>query len=235
MKAVSCAIIFSMLLFSCTEKSTIVFNEVQTAGAMRNVMHAGDLSDHIQLDTVPSEGLHGIGPLTNLTGEIVVNNGKVYASQVSSDSTMTVQEIPNAAAPFFVYEHVKKWGRVSKPVNIQSLKHLEKLLDEMAIKMDQQVFAFKLEGTVPSATIHVQNLPAGTEIHSMEDAHTGQKSYALKNTEATLIGFYSTQHKGVFTHHDANIHVHLLSQDHKWLGHVDEITLGDLELFIPQS
>jgi acetolactate decarboxylase len=36
-----------------------------------------------------------------------------------------------------------------------------------------------------------------------------------------LLGFFSTGHKAVFTHHDTNIHVHYISWDNKLMGHLD--------------
>ena len=42
-----------------------------------------------------------------------------------------------------------------------------------------------------------------------------------KEVEADLLGFFSMKHKAVFTHHDTNIHLHLIDKERNWMGHVD--------------
>lgn len=44
---------------------------------------------------------------------------------------------------------------------------------------------------------------------------------------AELLGFYSREHKGVFTHHDSYTHIHLLSNDKIHLGHLDTLLLSE--------
>ncbi len=38
-----------------------------------------------------------------------------------------------------------------------------------------------------------------------------------------LLGFFSTKHKAVFTHHDTNIHVHAITAERDWMGHVEAV------------
>jgi len=46
--------------------------------------------------------------------------------------------------------------------------------------------------------------------------------YDFKNISGSLIGFFSRNHKAVFTHHDSFFHAHFISDDLKVLGHIDE-------------
>lgn len=86
-----------------------------------------------------------------------------------------------------------------------------------------------------SATIHIQNLPEGTKVSSPQEAHQGQTNYELFNENVEIVGFFSTQHKGVFTHHDSYVHMHLITKDESKMGHVDELEIRKLKLYLPKK
>jgi acetolactate decarboxylase len=205
------------------------------ASAMRNVMWKGELGPAIQLDTIrQQEGLYGLGPLTYLRGELLIKDGKKYVSRVISDTSMLVEQAPNLAAPFFVYTHVKEWETVALPDSIRDIPSLEAFLDQQS-QDRKRPFAFKLKGKVKEAKIHIQNLPEGSTVSSPKEAHQGQTNYPLKNEAVEIIGFFSTEHQGIFTHHDSFVHLHLITQDEKWMGHLDEVSFKarNMTLFLP--
>lgn len=70
---------------------------------------------------------------------------------------------------------------------------------------------------------------------SPKEAHQSQMNYELKNEDVEIIGFFSTEHQGIFTHHDSYLHMHLITKDIKKMGHLDEITFGDMTLYLPKS
>lgn len=222
------------VLVSCVQNSKEPsVSEVHVVGAMKNVMWHGALGASIQLDTIKNtKGLYGLGPTSYLTGEIVINDGITYVSEVTSDSSMVVEKTTTASAPFFVYTNVTKWDTISLPNEIKSITALEQLVDSLT-KRRKRPFAFKVLGAVKSASIHVQNLPAGTRVSSPEEAHQGQTNYILKNEEVTVIGFFSTEHKGIFTHHDSTIHLHLLNKNETRMGHVDAFIPKNMYLLLP--
>nr|WP_296315151.1 acetolactate decarboxylase [Winogradskyella sp. UBA3174] len=94
-------------------------------------------------------------------------------------------------------------------------------------------FVFKLIGNATKATIHVQNLPIGTKISSPEEAHQGQANYNLTNEDVEIIGFFSTEHKSVFTHQNSFLHMHLITKDTSKMGHLDTIELNNMKLYLP--
>ena len=202
---------------------------------MKNVMWKGELSGSINLDTISNKkGLYGLGPKSYLTGELLINDGQSYVSRVTSDSTMAVQKTFSVSAPFFVYANVTKWIEIELGSEIKKIKDIEKLVDEITIDL-KRPFAFKLIGNVSKAVIHIQNLPKGTKVTSPTDAHQGQTNYKLKNEEVTIIGFFSTEHKGVFTHHDSNIHMHLITNNESKMGHLDEVEIENMKLYLPKG
>jgi len=47
----------------------------------------------------------------------------------------------------------------------------------------------------------------------------------MKDKQVIILGFYSTAHKGIITHHDTNMHMHIKLEGNGVGGHVDELTL----------
>jgi acetolactate decarboxylase len=211
------------------------YPSVQVVGAMKNVMWKGQLGSRIKLDTLSDrKGLYGLGPLSYLRGELLINNGKSYLSEVTSDSSMKVTESYEASAPFFVYARVQEWDEIELPSSLKTIPELEAFIDERT-KDFKRPFAFKLSGQVAQAMIHIQNLPKGTKVSSPAEAHQGQTSYAIEDEAADIVGFFSTEHQGIFTHHDSFLHMHLITQDESKMGHLDELQIGTMKLFLPKS
>ncbi len=230
-------------LFRTLLISTLLFNDsfvaaaqqpVEIRGAMRNVMRKGQLGSTIHLDTISNKShLFGLGPVEYLRGELLILDGKSYISRVSGDS-MVVEESFQVSAPFFVYSNVDSWKTITLPDSILNMKQLEQHLDGLTQHINSP-FAFRLQGKVAQAKIHVVNLPEGSKVSSPEEAHRGQQNYHLSNEEVEIIGFFSKEHQSVFTHHDTWMHMHLITNDRTQMGHLDEVTFapGSVRLFLP--
>jgi acetolactate decarboxylase len=226
-----------MFLFQrCTSPQTkkeFNYPDVKIVSAMKNVMWKGELEGKIKLDSISNKNnLYGLGPLEGLQGEILINDGVSYISKVNTDKSMQVETSFNISAPFFVSAEVKQWQEIKLPDSIHNIKHLETFIDKET-KERKRPFAFKLKGRIKSAKIHVQNLPEGTVVSSPKEAHQGQMNYHLKDNNVEIIGFFSTEHQGVFTHHDSYLHMHLITSNKSQMGHLDEIEISDMILYLP--
>ena len=234
--------LLATVLISCNSsqkenstKNLETYPDIKIVGAMKNAMWKGELSGNINLDTISDKnGLYGLGPVSYLKGELLINNGKSYVSKVISDSTMAVEKEFNVSAPFFVYANVTEWNEIELESNVKTLQDLEKFIDNNTSDLKRPL-AFKLIGQVTSAIIHIQNLPEGTEVSSPTEAHQGQTNYRLENENTELVGFFSTEHKGVFTHHDSFLHIHLVTADENQMGHLDELEIGKMKLYLPKK
>ena len=211
------------------------YEDIQTVGAMKEVMWKGALGSRIDLDTIgDKKGLYGLGPESYLAGELLIINGICYRSRVTSDSSMSVEATFDASAPFFVYGRVKAWQEIELPLEIKTIKDLEEFINQRT-QAYKRPFAFRLTGEVARAHIHVQNLPEGTSVSSPEEAHRGQVNYTILNAAVDIVGFFSTEHQGIFTHHDTFMHMHLLTKDQQKMGHVDELQMGKMRLYLPKK
>lgn len=219
---------------NCTTKSQQTTTEVKIVGEMKNVLWKGQLYGNINLDTIANKtNLYGLGPVEYLSGEILIIDGKSYKSTVTSDTTMNVEETYDIKAPFFGYANISKWKEQALPDSIQTIQQLELYLDKTT-KSAPRPFMFKLSGTVEQATIHIVNLPKGSKISSPAEAHKGQISYKLKDEQVDIIGFFSTEHKAILTHHDTFLHMHLVTTDRQKMGHLDEVLFkkGTIKLYL---
>ena len=226
-----------ILCFNALVEGQCLTGKVHITGEMRNVMCKGKLEGNIYLDTIENKSnIVGLGPLEYLGGEIIVIDGKSYKSIVISDSSMEVVETFNIKAPFFAHANILNWSEELIDVDIQTIQQLESFLDNK-MSGSSQPLMFKLAGFVKEATIHIVNLPAGAKVSSPNDAHKGLVKYQMENQEAEIVGFFSKEHKGIFTHHDTYLHMHLMTKDKQMMGHLDELSIemGKMRLFLCQN
>ena len=225
-------------LIFCLDSRNIRFSqhEIHIAGAMREVMQQGKLQAVLCTDTLQKEHLFGMGPIENLRGEITILDGRVFTAMVMADTGIAVQQTEAVCAPFFGWAHIPGWREIQLPDSVISHRALERFLESASISEDQPFF-FKLSGRMDDALIHVLNLPPGTEVKVPADARKGQLNRHIGGMEVDIVGFFSTKHQRVFTHHDSFLHLHLISKDRKLMGHLDELkfSAGGLKLFVPAS
>lgn len=224
MSTISRILWVSVLFFFCNDASAQnAVTKVKVVGAMNEVMWKGKLSGTIDLDTLSNQQhLFGLGPVEYLTGEILIVDGNAYKSSLLPDSTMKVEETYALKAPFFAYANITNWTQVILPDSIQSTQQFEQFL-ERTTKKQSRPFFFRFSGEIKQATIHVVNLPEGATVTSPKDAHQGQRNFVLSHQHVEIIGFFSTAHKGIFTHHDTYLHMHLITSDKQMMGHLDDV------------
>ena len=188
---------------------------------MRDVMWKGDLRGRIATDSLNNKETYGLGPIEFLKGEIVVFEGQTFVSKVIDSVSHQVTKIPSVRAPFFVYSTNGDLKDVEFTLENYSLKEIEEQIDSVYKNYDQPLL-IRIDGIFDNIKVHSVNLPEGKKVSSPEEAHQGLTQYDFKNISGSLIGFFSRNHKAVFTHHDSFFHAHFISDDLEVLGHIDE-------------
>lgn len=220
----------AMLLLACQpEESNVI-----AVSAMKKTVRKGQLKGNFDVSQLlENQNVYGLGPVAYLRGELLVSEGVIYRSTVLTDKTMLVEEVMSEQAPFFVYSEVEEWVELPWETDIADIKSLEDYIDKVKLS-GRGAFAFRLQGIVDAADIHVVNLPVGREVSSHEEAHEGMVHYTITDREVEIVGFFSKQHKGIYTHHDAITHMHLLTSDKRMMGHLDDIRLdsGSMKLYV---
>ena len=225
--------IFSVLVFASCTKS-INTSSVKVVGKMRDVMWKGDLKGKIATDSLNSKETYGLGPIEFLKGEIVVFEGQSYVSKVVDSISHEVNKVPSVSAPFFVYSTNSDLKVVELTPRNYSLKKIEEHIDSVYKYYDQPLL-IRIDGVFNKMKLHSVNLPYGNTVSSPDEAHQGLTQYDFKNISGSLIGFFSRNHKAVFTHHDSFFHAHFISDDREVLGHIDELNLDSSQIKLQVS
>ncbi|TVP53354.1 MAG: hypothetical protein EA349_13910 [Halomonadaceae bacterium] len=201
--------------------------EVKWQGSLRAVHH-GDYSGVVALsDLKETPHLYGVGPKAGLDGEVTVINGEFHIARVL-DGAIRVDNEPSGKASFLVWAQVSEWqSGVVLGESIKGERELQRRIRELAEQAGvntQEPFPFLIDAEVDSLRYHVLAPP------DSENPDAGHKQAALygtlDGTQVQIIGFYSTEHEGVFTHRNSAIHLHVVGpDDHS--GHVDAVTLPE--------
>ncbi len=217
---------FLMISFLGCSSPTEELPQVSTIGELRLIMHQGKFEARVRLDTLVKKGTYGLGAVDSLKGELMVLDGEIFKSHVESDSLSTIRD-QSSRATLFVYTSVPSWDTVE----YSGVSNIENLLERSQDL--SKSFPFLLIGH-PSLDYHVINFDSekGDFSKHKEGAFRG----SFEDELVTILGFYSTNAKGIYTHHDSNLHMHVINADKTIMGHVDQIDLknGSYKLLIPK-
>ena len=208
-------------------------------GAQRETIMNGKLAAALDLRTLASTPhLYGIGPIEQLRGEVTIIDSRPSLARVGSGGTIEVTESYDAGAPFLVWAEVAAWRALPIPPDVRSFADLESFIPRAAASTGfdpQRPIPFMLRGRQELIEFHVLNR-IGDEPHDMQRHKKIQVTFELQKADATIIGFHSTRHRGIFTPMDSAIHIHFQTPDNSRSGHIQKLHLGDgLMLSLPQS
>jgi hypothetical protein len=88
------------------------------------------------------------------------------------------------------------------------------------------------------ARYHVQNYQGKAEDLTHEAHDKAKVFYDLCDTPVQLVGFFTNREDdgGSFVHPGQTTHLHVISEDHKSMGHVESVTLAPgATLFLPEA
>ena len=211
---VACSILCLLVSCSSTPKPGVAWQ-----GEVHKVMRDGDLTDNAFLSELThAEHLYAIGPVSQLDGEITVIDGKCYIAQSDSSNNVTVQEDCSLKAPFLVYGYFPAWIPVDFKRKIRTRQDLARSMTEILIEngfITEDPSAIIIEAKVDSLDYHI--------VKKDRNDFKG----TLRDQNVMLMGFYSKNHEGVFTHKGQNLHLHFLSADQKASGHVDDFVIQE--------
>lgn len=211
--------------------------KVENHGVLREIMREqkidanADLKDY---DNLPN--LYALGALEGLAGEVLVLNGRPLNSMARNGSLVFDKSFDQKAT-LLVASRVKSWETLSIKAPFNNLQELQTLIAKEAaaygIKTSEP-FPFMLKGDFQSIAWHVINAK-----EAEEQSHEAFKKAGLKGESsfqsAKVLGFYSEQHEGIFTHHGSYLHMHFINSDETVMGHVDDLVNDvEFELWLPK-
>jgi acetolactate decarboxylase len=205
--------------------------EVQVAGTLRGVMHEGKTRAVARLaDLLPDPDLWALGALGDLDGELTVIAGTAYLSRpVGPDEARTeVATESQAGAALLVSVRIEEWqtAQTARAVPFAEVgAEIERLATAAGLDPKQRI-PFVLEGEFEDLAWHVvdgRRLPRGSASH--EDHLAASVQRRAPRTKATLLGFWSANDQGVFTHMGERTHVHCVVPEPLSSGHVDHVVV----------
>ncbi len=227
-----------ILVFHACEEAPNPNPKVRHFGALKDMMHRGDLSAKIALNDLDSaQHLYALGAVEDLKGEVLIWDNVPYIAQKLSGS-LKISTHNDFNAALLVCADVSAWKQLSIPSTVRSEAAFDDFLSTIAQENGLQAnapFPFLVKGKVKKAKWHVIDWPEGDLEHSHEKHIKSGLFGLLEGEDVDILGFYSRHHKGVYTHHTSNMHLHLRSRDGELVGHLDEFELGqDMELYLPE-
>jgi acetolactate decarboxylase len=204
---------------------------VHVHGSLRAMLHENQFGSQIDLATLPqSPHLFGLGALADLAGEVLVLEGRTYVSYPNGAHAATTEELPTASlgAALLVTTQVEAWDGFVVEAEI-AWEDFEATLRQWVERLGwdtQQRLPFQIIGRFPELQWHVidgSRLQGGGGSH--EQHLQAASRLQAQNAAARIVGFYSLQDQGVFTHRDAISHLHCLTSEPQQMGHVDRMVV----------
>jgi acetolactate decarboxylase len=212
--------------------------KVDNYGVLREIMMENKLDTWIDLKGFQNtENLYALGAVKGLAGEIMIVNGQPIISK-TVNGEISIQNDFNQNAILLVYAQVEAWDELSLETEISDLMSLQTSLKAIAEKngLDTSVpFPFLIEGDFTEIKWHIINASEATEANHDAYKKAGISGHSFNET-GKILGFYSENHEGVFTHHGSYLHAHYVNDSITKMGHVDEIVIrSPLKLSLPKS
>ena len=190
-------------------------------GTLASLM-AGNMAGTITLKELLKHGSEGLGTFEGVDGEVVFLDGEVY----QADSTGTVHHVTNLTITVpFATVHFPSQAPQAITIEEASKDTLETAL--ITKYQLQNVFAYvRVHGFFKHVKVRIapkQEPP----YPSLLEVAKHQPTFEREKIEGSLVGYYSPAVFGTVT--AAGWHLHFISDDRQFEGHVLEFTGGKLD------
>ncbi|MFT6971157.1 MAG: acetolactate decarboxylase [Roseivirga sp.] len=226
--------LFLVVLMGCQNEAEY---QVSNYGVIREIMLENRLDTYTELSVLgETEHLYAIGALKQLTGEIMIMDSQPIMSRASKGE-VSIQRDYNEGAILLVQSKVEAWQEIQITSPINDLADLQTLVKAEADGQGldtSKPFPFLLKGNFDKVEWHIINAAEATEPNHEAYKKAGYKGVSA-GVEGQMLGFYSENHEGVFTHHGSYLHVHYVNDAITKMGHVDKVVLNSpMKLSLPK-
>jgi acetolactate decarboxylase len=209
-------------------------SSLQLFGSLREIMHAGDLQGKVALADVADSASIGLGALSELRGEITAIDRQFWISYPTGTTTETqVTRRPTERAALFVTARVDGWAEhiVAEDTPLSKLSGIVvKAARHDQVYDPSQVLALRITGPFRYVDWHVID---GSRVKG--GGHGAHVSASVRGrlegkppgaSDLEVVGFHSDRHRGIFTHHDSPLHLHVVRRSTPLTGHVDNLIVA---------
>ncbi len=204
--------------------------EVKSYGSLKRMNHQKKTEGVIGIQqAVNSDNMYALGAIEHGLGEITVINSNVWLDYGkdgigNSSNLITVGK----KAVLLVTAKVPQWLRIKIP-NSLSIDQLYSFILQQGKKHGLDInnpFPFLLEGNFDNLLIHVVNGLNKKLTAYKNKVHVFKKIRDKRdNQKGLVVGFYSANIKGVYTHPNKSWHLHIVIKAENIAAHVDNISV----------
>jgi acetolactate decarboxylase len=197
--------------------------QVSTLGALKAGFYDGDVS-YAELG---EHGDAGIGTFEGLDGEMIALDGSFY--QIKTDGK-AYEVSGTAVAPFAMVTFFDA-DLEAQPQQGLDYEGLQGFLD--GVLPSRNVFyAIKIEGHFDH--VKARSVPAQEKPYPpLSDAIADQTVFELDDVEGTMVGFWCPTYVGDIN--TPGYHLHFITADRSAGGHVLDLLLGEVNVYIDET
>lgn len=196
--------------------------QVSTSAALVQGVYDGCVT----VNDIKKHGNFGLGTFEELDGEGIMLDGEVWHAR--SDGSISIAS-GLETAPFWVATHfIPKITK--KLLRVLSLEDLYQEIDKF--RQSENIFtSICIRGIFDFIKFRVAcKASSGTDLVA---ATNSQKTFELKNYAGTLVGFWTPEYAK--TLNIPGYHMHFLSDDHKYGGHILSLSGSNLTLQLAEE
>lgn len=221
----SLSLLLIILFFGCTKEDIEIQEQSVVQVSTIDALMQGVYDGTTTLGELSKWGDFGIGTFNTLDGEMLLANGKFY--QIKADGHIykpaTTVQTPFSTVTFFNPE-------ISYNVTSFTYNKLKTTIDSLMLSPNL-FYAINLHGTFYS--IKTRSVPAQTKPYPpLVEVTANQPEFEAQSVTGTLSGFYCPPF--VTGINVPGYHLHFVSDDENFGGHVLEFELEDGKLNLDQ-
>lgn len=198
-------------------------------GSFKKMVHMKKVDGVVDLNTaLSSPHTYAVGAIREGKGEITVIDSEAWLSYGRDGLDRATRSIPEGEqAVLLVTAQVRDWQDIVVPKTM-SESEIHHFIPQQAKKSGLDTtapFPFLIKGSFRNLTWHVINgLNPQFRGHGGPPLLVQLKGYR-ELTSGSVIGFYSADIQGVFTHPGESWHLHIVLEKEEKAGHVDGIVV----------
>jgi Spy/CpxP family protein refolding chaperone/alpha-acetolactate decarboxylase len=205
-------------------------------GSFRHMMHSGDASGAVALDSFDTPFAWGVGATAGMRGEVVIMEGRVRISRGDDPEARLTPPVPGEQAAILVYGAVEAWREVALPHEMtpeQLTKFLEHRGPDLGLDLAAG-FPLRVHGVFPTLQWHVVTgghaVPraghGGAHGGGHANTRAGMRVFDEPGAAGELVGVYTgAALVGVASHPGERLHLHVVTADGARSGHVDSVVV----------
>ncbi len=221
--------LFAVAAAGCGGMRTI---QVDQYGGMREALMLGQTQGRVTLlDVTAKPGAYGVGSLAGLEGEVTILDGVVTMSTPDGDGLHTAHDLGSATATLLTVGYVGDWDARVLEESIGGIA-LENAIREAAADLGLaplQPFPFVILGDTAAYEAHVINGACPAAQPDLADTFQPWRIQSDgQPQEIAVVGIYAENQQGIMTHHDSNVHMHVLAGGGTapaWTAHLDSLQI----------